>query len=315
VSGPPDLSVTLGPLKLRNPVLTASGTCGYGEELAPYFDPALLGGIVTKSLSLHPREGNRPPRLAETPSGMLNSIGLQNVGVEAFLREKLPFLERCGTAIIPSIFGATVEEFAELAARLDDVAGIAALELNVSCPNTSRGGTEFGVDPDSTRRVTAAVRGRTRLPIIVKLSPNVTDITIVARAAAEGGADVLSLVNTFFGMRIDVERRRPILSSGSGGLSGPAIRPMAVHLTHRLARAVPIPLIGIGGIGGPEDALEFILAGASAVQVGTATFVDPRAAAKTVAGLADYCRRHDVTRLQDLVGKVHRAEDEGCAKP
>jgi dihydroorotate dehydrogenase (NAD+) catalytic subunit len=304
VSAPPDLSVTLGPLKLRNPVLTASGTCGYGEELAPFFDPALLGGIVTKSLSLLPREGNPPPRLAETPSGMLNSIGLQNVGVEAFLRDKLPFLEGCGAAVIPSIFGATVEEFAELAARLDGRPALSALEVNVSCPNTSRGGIEFGIDPDSTRRVTAAVRRSTKLPIIVKLSPNVTDITIIARAAAEGGADILSLVNTFFGMRIDVERRRPILSSGSGGLSGPAIRPMAVHLTYRLARAVPVPLIGIGGIGTAADALEFILAGASAIQVGTATFVDPCAAASTVAGLADYCRRHDVARIQDLVGKV-----------
>ncbi|HZE89625.1 MAG TPA: dihydroorotate dehydrogenase [Verrucomicrobiae bacterium] len=306
MSGAPDLSVALGPLRLRNPVLTASGTCGYGEELAPYFDVSKLGGIVTKSLSLLPRQGNAPQRLAETPSGMINSIGLQNVGIEAFLADKLPFLQGCGAAVLVSIFGATLDEFAELAARLDGRPGVSGLELNVSCPNTLRGGVEFGVDPESTRRVTAAVRERTKLPVIVKLSPNVTDLPLIARAALEGGADILSLVNTFFGMKIDVAARRPGLSSGSGGLSGPAIRPMAVHLTYRLARAVRAPIIGIGGIGTATDALEFILAGATAVQVGTATFVDPCASAKTVAGLADYCRAHGVGRISDLVGAAHR---------
>jgi dihydroorotate dehydrogenase (NAD+) catalytic subunit len=304
VSADPDLSVTLGPLALKNPVLTASGTCGYGEELLPFFDISRLGGIVTKSLSVLPREGNPPQRLAETASGMLNSIGLQNVGVDAFIADKLPLLAGSGTAVIPSIFGATTGEFAELAARLDGRQGVSGLELNVSCPNTSRGGVEFGVDPESTRKVTEAVRRRTKLPVIVKLSPNVTDITLIARAALDGGADILSLVNTLFGMKIDVERRRTVLSSGSGGLSGPAIRPVAVHLTHRLAQAVRAPIIGIGGIGCAEDALEFILAGASAVQIGTATFVDPCAAPKTIDGLADYCRRHQVASIRDLIGAV-----------
>ena len=300
----PDLSVALGPLALRNPVLTASGTCGYGEELALFFDPARLGGIVVKSLSLLPREGNPPPRLVETPSGMLNSIGLQNVGVQAFIDEKLPSLAKRGTAIVASIFGSTVEEFAELASRLDGRPGVSALEMNISCPNTAEGGVHFGVDPDSTRRVTEAVRRGTRLPVIVKLSPNVTDITVIARAALDGGADILSLVNTWFGMSIDVESRRPVLATGSGGLSGPAIRPMAVHLVRKVARAVRAPLIGIGGIANTRDALEFILAGASAVQVGTATFVDPCAAPRVVDGIADYCRRHGIARVSDLVGAV-----------
>jgi len=304
VSGGVDLSVRLGPLALGNPVLTASGTSGYGTELTPYVDLSRLGGIVCKSLSLKPREGNAPSRLAETPAGMLNSIGLQNVGVEAFIREKLPALRAYETAVVASIFGHTIEEFGELAARLEGQEGLAALELNISCPNTDQGGVEFGVDPDSTRKVTAAVRGRTRLPVIVKLSPNVTDITVIARAALDGGADILSLVNTFFGMAIDVERRRPVLSSGSGGLSGPAIRPMAVHLVRKVARAVRAPIIGIGGISTARDALEFILAGASAVQVGTATFVDPAATTKVLDGIEEYCRRHAVAAVRDLVGTV-----------
>jgi len=304
VSSGVDLSVELGPLKLKNPVLTASGTSGYGTEMLPYFDLSLLGGIVCKSLSLEPREGNAPPRLAETPAGMLNSIGLQNVGVKAFIEEKLPALRPFDTAVVASIFGHTIDEFGELTARLDGNAGISALELNISCPNTDCGGVEFGVDPEATRKVTAAVRSRTRLPVIVKLSPNVTDITLIARAALDGGADILSLVNTFFGMAIDIERRRPVLSSGSGGLSGPAIRPMAVHLVRKVARAVNAPLIGIGGISTARDALEFILAGATAVQVGTASFVDPTAAVKVLDGLGEYCGRHEVASLRDLVGSV-----------
>jgi dihydroorotate dehydrogenase (NAD+) catalytic subunit len=304
VSAAPDLTVELGPLRLSNPILTASGTSGYGEELAHYFDLGRIGGIVCKSISLKPREGNAPQRLAETPAGMLNSIGLQNVGVEAFIREKLPPLRERGTAVIASIFGESVEEFGSLAERLEGQQGLSALELNISCPNTETGGVEFGVDPRATLRVTEAVRARTSLPVIVKLSPNVTDITVIARAAMEGGAHILSLVNTFFGMAIDVERRRPVLSTGSGGLSGPAIRPMAVHLVRKLARSLPVPLIGIGGISTARDALEFILAGASAVQVGTATFVDPAAPVKVLDGIADYCLRHRVKSVQDLVGKV-----------
>jgi len=312
VSAPPDLSVELGPLKLRNPVLTASGTCGYGEELVPYFDLSKIGGIVCKSLSLKPRAGNPPPRLAETPAGMLNSIGLQNVGVEAFIEEKLPVLRTRDTAIIASIFGATLEEFGELAGRLEGAKGLAAVELNVSCPNTHSGGVEFGVVPESTRRVTQAVRARTKLPVIVKLSPNVTDITEIARAAVDGGAHMLSLVNTFFGMAIDVNRRRPVLSSGSGGLSGPAIRPMAVHLVRKVALAVRVPIIGIGGISTAKDALEFILAGASAVQVGTAIFVDPLAPLKVAEGLAEWCREKEVPVLRHLIGAVEDGRKDSC---
>ena len=300
----PSLSVELGGLRLSNPVLTASGTSGYGVDLLPYFEISRLGGIVSKSLSLRPREGNRPLRLAETPAGMLNSIGLQNIGVEAFISEKLPALRSHDVAVIANIFGETENEFSELARRLDAAEGISALELNISCPNTDRGGIEFGIDPDATSRVTAAVVRSTRLPVIVKLSPNVTDITVLARAAVEAGASILSLVNTFMGMAIDVEKRRPVLSSGSGGLSGPAIRPLAVHLLHRVSRAVRVPLIGIGGIRCGADALEFILAGATAVQVGTATFSEPAAAVRVVDEIAAYCERHHVEDVMSLVGAL-----------
>lgn len=308
----PDLAVQLGPLRLANPILTASGTCGYGDELAPFMDLSRLGGIVCKSISLRPRDGNVPPRLAETPAGMLNSIGLQNVGVEAFLREKLPPLRRHGIAVIASIFGETAGEFGELAARLDGRPGLSALELNISCPNTETGGVQFGVDPGATRRVTEAVRRRTGLPVIVKLSPNVTDITLLARAALEGGAHILSLVNTFFGMVIDVERRRPVLASGSGGLSGPAIRPMAVHLVRKVARAVDAPLIGIGGIAAARDALEFILAGASAVQVGTATFVDPAAPLKIAEEIGRYLASREIATLRELIGALDERSASTC---
>ncbi len=300
----PSLAVALGALRLKNPVMTASGTSGYGLDLLPYFDISALGGIVAKSLSLKPREGNPPTRLAETPAGMLNSIGLQNIGIQAFLDEKLPLLRPHDLAVIANIFGETVEEFGELARRLDQAEGISAVELNISCPNTARGGIEFGVDPDATARVTSTVRKATRLPVIVKLSPNVTDITIIARAAADAGADILSLVNTFMGMAVDIERRRPVLSSGSGGLSGPAIRPMAVHLLHRVARAVKLPLIGIGGIRSGGDALEFILAGASAVQVGTATFTEPAAPLRVAREIEQYCVRHTVADVNQLVGMM-----------
>jgi dihydroorotate dehydrogenase (NAD+) catalytic subunit len=284
--------------------MTASGTSGYGLDLLPHFDISGLGGIVAKSLSLKPREGNPPTRLAETPAGMLNSIGLQNIGIQAFLDEKLPLLRHHEVAVIVNIFGETVEEFGELARRLDQTEGISAVELNISCPNTARGGIEFGVDPDATARVTSTVKKATRLPVIVKLSPNVTDITLIARAAADAGADILSLVNTFMGMAVDIERRGPVLSSGSGGLSGPAIRPMAVHLLHRVARSVRLPLIGIGGIRSGGDALEFILAGASAVQVGTATFTEPAAPLRVVREIEQYCVRHAVADVTQLVGAM-----------
>lgn len=313
MSATPDLSVELGPLRLSNPVMTASGTCGYGEELASHLDLSMLGGIVCKSISLKPRLGNPPSRLAETPAGMLNSIGLQNVGMDRFIREKLPFLRERRATVVASIFGERVEEFEELAERLEQAEGLSAVEVNVSCPNTASGGVQFGVDPSATRRVTELVRSSTSLPVIVKLSPNVTDITALARAALDGGAHILSLVNTFFGMAIDVETRRPILGTGSGGLSGPAIRPMAVHLVRKVAAAVRAPIIGIGGIVSARDALEFILAGATAVQVGTAIFTDPASPLKVLNGIEEYCRRHEVAALRDLVGAVEGATPGSCA--
>ena len=311
----PGLSVRLGPLSLKNPVMTASGTSGYGLELLPYFDISRIGGIVTKSLSLRPREGNPPPRLAETPAGMLNSIGLQNIGVDAFIGEKLPVLRRHDVAVIASIFGETTEEFAKLAHALDAAEGISGVELNISCPNTARGGIEFGVDPEATSRVTRAVREATRLPVIVKLSPNVTDITLIARAAAEAGADILSLVNTFMGMGVDAGSGGMILSSGSGGLSGPAIRPMAVHLVHRVASTVKVPVIGIGGIMTGHDALEFILAGASAVQVGTATFTEPAASLRILGEIRQHCERRGAAAISELVGSLKRRGGPPPAAP
>ncbi len=314
MSAAPALGVRLGRLALRNPVLTASGTSGYGVDLVPHFPLDRIGGIVCKSLSLKPREGNPPARLVETPSGMLNSIGLQNIGIDAFLKEVLPVLREHDTAIIANIFGESVEEFGALAERLDAAEGIDAVELNISCPNTARGGIEFGVDPEATARVTAAVRRATRLPVITKLSPNVTDITVIARAAVEAGADILSLVNTFMGMAIDPETRRPILSSGSGGLSGPAIRPMAVHLVHRVARAVSCPLIGIGGIRTGRDVLEFLMAGATAVEVGTSTFTEPAAAPRIVAEIAAWCADHGVADVNACIGAaLPRGEGRGDA--
>ena len=298
------MSVSLGPLQLKNPVMTASGTSGYGVDLLPFIDISLLGGIVSKSLSLAPREGNPPQRLAETSAAMLNSIGLQNIGVENFISEKLPALRAANATVIANIFGETVEEFAALARTIDAADGVSGIELNISCPNTERGGIEFGVDPDATSRVTGAVRQVTRLPLIVKLSPNVTDITLIARAARDAGADILSLTNTFMGMAIDVERRRPILSSWSGGLSGPAIKPMAVHLVSKVAGAVKLPLIGIGGISSGADAIEFLLAGASAVEVGTATFTEPGASLRVVREIEEYCTRHGLADVKTLIGAL-----------
>ena len=300
----PDLSVELGPLRLDNPVLTASGTFGYGLEFQPFLDLGELGGIVTKGLSPRPRAGNPPTRIAETPAGMLNTIGLQNIGVEAFIREKLPELRGYDTAVVTNVFGETEAEYVDVCSRLDAVEGIAAIELNVSCPNVEQGGMVFGTDPRALARVTAACRKATRLPLIVKLSPNVTDIRVTARAAAEGGADIISLINTYVGMAVDVERRRPVLAKICGGLSGPAIRPLAVWLTWQVHQAVDLPLIGMGGIASANDALEFILAGASAIQVGTANFVHPDSATRVLDGLEEYLVQHGIPTVQELVGSL-----------
>jgi dihydroorotate dehydrogenase (NAD+) catalytic subunit len=300
----PDLSVSLGPLRLVNPVLTASGTFGYGLEFEPFLDLGRLGGLVTKGLSPKPRQGNPPPRIVETPAGMLNSIGLQNVGVDAFIEEKLPELRAYETAVIANVFGETEAEYIEVCSKLDGATGVAAIELNVSCPNVEKGGMIFGNDPVALSRVTRACRDVTSLPLIVKLSPNVTDIRDTARGAADGGADILSLINTFVGMAVDVERRRPVLARASGGLSGPAIRPLAVWMTWQVHQTVDLPLIGMGGIVDARDALEFILAGASAVQVGTANFIHPDAATRVLDGLENYLVEHGIAAVRELVGTL-----------
>jgi len=304
----PRLAVTVGGgLVLKNPVLTASGTCGYGLELRPFMDPARLGGIVVKGLSPRPRGGNAPVRIHETPSGMLNAIGLQNIGVEEFLRDRLPELRRHDTAIVANVFGETREDYDTVARALAGAPGLAAVELNLSCPNTAEGGMLFGVVPRDVERITRSVKALVTVPVWVKLTPNVTDITEIARAAEAGGADALSLVNTFVGMAIDVRRRRPVLANGSGGLSGPAIRPLAVYLTWQVARAAKVPVIGMGGIVSGRDAVEFLLAGARAVQVGTATFNDPAAAVRVVDEISDYCREQKVADVNELVGALEPA--------
>lgn len=304
----PSLAVELAGLRLKNPVMTASGTCDYAEELAPYANLSGLGAVVVKTITLLPRVGNPAPRIAETPSGMLNSIGLQNVGIEVFLRAKLSVLRRLKVPVLVNIAGKSVEEYAELAKRLEGVPGVSALELNISCPNVA-GGLDYGTDPSLTREVVRAVKQVTSVPVIPKLSPNVTDITVIARAAADGGADALSLINTLLGVAIDPHSRRPKIHTVTGGLSGPAIKPIALRMVWQVARAVPLPLIGIGGIQTGEDAVEFLLAGATAVQVGTATFVDPRAPLKVRDGIAAYCARHGVRDVRDLVGAL-RADAE-----
>jgi dihydroorotate dehydrogenase (NAD+) catalytic subunit len=300
----PDLGVSLGPLRLRNPVLTASGTFGYGKEYAEIVDPNLLGGIVVKGLSLEPRPGNSPPRIVETPAGMLNAIGLENVGIEAFLKEKLPWLQSLDTAVIVNIYGHSTEEYGAVAAQLKGAEGVAALEINISCPNVKMGGMAFGTDPAASAEVTETVLENSDKPVIVKLTPNVTDICAVAAAVEQAGAHAVSLINTLTGMAIDTETRRPRLGNVSGGLSGPAIRPVALYMVYRVVRAVSIPVIGIGGIMDVEDALEFLIAGARAVQVGTANFVKPRASLDIIAGLRQYCVDHDIARIEDVIGSL-----------
>ncbi len=303
----PDLSVNLGPLHLQNPVTVASGTFGWGDDYADFFPPRMLGALTTKTITLQPREGNPPPRVAETPSGMLNSIGLQNPGLEAFVADILPRVERLGPPVIVSVAGESQEEYLQLAARLAECPSAAALELNLSCPNVPRGGLEFGVDPSVVSQLVAAVRQQWPRTLLVKLSPNVTDIDALAQAAVNAGGDALALINTIIGMRIDVERRRPFLRRGVGGLSGPAIRPVAVRMVWQVHRRLPsVPLVGMGGIACAEDALEFILAGATAVAVGTANFVNPRAPADVLDGLKAYLEREQETSIRDLIGAAHR---------
>jgi dihydroorotate dehydrogenase (NAD+) catalytic subunit len=307
----PDLAVDVGAVRLKNPVLTASGTFGYGLEFLPFLTLSDLGGLVTKGLSPQPRRGNPPERIVETPAGMLNAIGLQNVGVDAFIAEKLPRLREHDTAVVANVFGETEGEYVEVCRKLDAAPGIAAIELNVSCPNTEAGGMIFGNDPVSLARITRACRRATRLPMWVKLSPNVTDVRDTAKAAEAEGADAISLVNTFVGMTIDVGRRRPVLANVSGGLSGPAIRPLAVWMTWQVRRAVAIPIVGMGGIMTARDAVEFILAGATAVQIGTANFVNPRASVDVARGLGAWLAERGVASVRELVGTL----EPGAAVP
>lgn len=300
----PDMSVEIAGLKLRNPVLTASGTFGYGEEFSRYVDLEKIGAFVTKGLSLKPRAGNPTPRIVETPGGMLNAIGLQNVGIDAFIQKKVPFLRTVATPAIANFFGATADEYAELAARLDTIPEVAALEVNISCPNVKQGGIVFGTDPNCAANVVSVCRAATTKPLIVKLSPNVTDIVEMAQACEGAGADALSVINTLTGMAIDLERRRPVLANITGGLSGPAIKPVALRMVWQVARAVKLPVIGIGGIMSATDALEFILAGATAVQVGTASFVNPSAAQEIAEGMEQWLMQHGVSDLKTLIGAL-----------
>ncbi|HLG58997.1 MAG TPA: dihydroorotate dehydrogenase [Vicinamibacterales bacterium] len=299
-----DLSVEIGSLRLNNPLIAASGCYGYGVEYAEAVDLSSLGAIVSKGLFLEPREGHPPERIVETPSGMLNAIGLQGIGVRRYISEKLPELRRLGATNIINICGSTLDEYVELARILSDEEGVHALELNISCPNIKEGGITFGCSLHGTFDVVSAVKKVTRLPVIPKLTPNVTDVAAIAKAAEEAGADAVSLVNTFLAMAIDVETRRPRLSNIVGGLSGPAIRPIAVRMVYECRRAVKIPVIGMGGIACATDALEFMIAGAAAVQVGTANFVDPFIWSKLLDGIHDYMERHRITRLADLVGTI-----------
>lgn len=299
-----DLSVRIGALRLKNPVLTASGTFGYGTEYADYADLSKLGGIVTKTVTLEPRDGNPMPRLAETPAGMLNSIGLANVGVERFIADKLPALEGLDAAVIVNVAGNTADEYGALTERVESCPRVDAVEVNVSCPNVEQGGLVFGTDPKTLARVVGKVRRATKKPIIVKLTPNVTDIAQMAKSAADAGADALSLINTLVGMAVDIETRRPLIGRTFGGLSGPAIKPVALAMVYKVFKAVSVPVIGIGGITDWKDAIEFLIAGAAAVQVGTWNFVDPGGAVKAALGIQDYCDRKNILAIGELVGTL-----------
>ena len=298
-----DLSVDIGRITIQNPIMTASGTFGYGEEFAPFVDLVELGGIIVKGISIEPRAGNAPSRIVETPSGMLNAIGLQNVGVDAFIEKKIPMLEKLGCVVFVNVLGDSIEDYAEIARRLDPYESMHGLEINISCPNVKKGGVAFGTDPDMAARVTEAVRKNTSKPVMVKLSPNVTSVANMAKAVESAGADSISVINTLIGMAINAKTRKPVLDNVIGGLSGPAIKPVALRMVYETAKAVDIPVIGIGGINSLEDVLEFLIAGASAVQVGTMNFVNPAASGELLHGLQDYLQQENL-QLQDLIGSL-----------
>jgi len=304
-----DLSVNIAGVELKNPLMTASGTCGYADEYADFVDLRALGAFVTKSITLSPRAGNPYPRAVETRAGMLNAIGLANVGLEAFLAEKVPLLERLDIPVFVNVAGTTVDDYIAVAEAMEDVAVVRGCELNISCPNVQAGGIQFGVDPQAVETITRQIKAVCRTkPLIVKLSPNVSDIAATARAAVAGGADALSLINTFIAMAINVETRRPMLANGAGGLSGPAIRPIAVYMVHRVytevAQPAGIPIIGMGGIQYARDAIEFLLAGATGLAIGTALFVDPRCLVEIRQGLTDYLARHGKKSVRDIIGTL-----------
>ena len=298
------MQVDIGNLKLKNPVLVASGTFGYGDELSELFDVGQLGGIVTKSLTLKPRVGNPPPRIVETPCGMLNSIGLANIGVDRFIAEKLPILRNFKTAIIVNVAGKRVEDYPEVVKRIEDAGGVDAYEINISCPNVKEGGLEFGTSREMTGKIVSSVRKVTGKTLIVKLTPNVTKVSEIAKVCKDEGADAVSLINTVVGMAIDIKTRKPKLSTITGGLSGPAIKPIAIAKVFEVFQNVDIPIIGIGGIMNWMDAVEFLIAGARAVQVGTANFVDPTASIQILNGIISYCEENGISDINDLIGSI-----------
>jgi len=302
-----NLAVNIAGMTMKNPLTTGSGTFGFGPEYAPYVDLTQLGAITVKGTTLEPRPGNPPPRLVETPAGMLNSVGLENPGVEVFIAKAMPYLREVGTPVIVNIAGRTLEDYGQIAARLDKVEGVSALEVNISCPNVKKGGLAFGTDPCMAGEVIGLVKANTRLPVIAKLSPNVTDIVAMAKAVRDSGADALSLINTLLGMVIDIERRKPVLANGVGGLSGPAIRPVAVRMVYQVSQAVDLPIIGMGGITTWQDGVEMLLAGATAIAVGTANFINPRATLDIAEGIERYLAEHGFTDVNQIIGLAWRA--------
>ncbi|MGI5901253.1 MAG: dihydroorotate dehydrogenase [Desulfitobacteriia bacterium] len=301
-----DLRTDLAGLSLKNPVLTCSGTYGFGEEYASFYSPSLLGGITVKGITPEPRLGNPGPRIAETPAGMLNSVGLENPGLKEFITSYLPKLEKLKTVVIVNISGFSLEDYALMASSLPEDSCVGAIEVNISCPNVKKGGLAFGTNPKSAEEVIAVVRENTSLPLIAKLSPNVTDIGEMAKAVERGGADIISLINTLLGMKIDIQNQKPLLGNIMGGLSGPAVRPIALRMVYEVYKTVQLPIIGMGGISTWEDAVEFMLAGASAISVGTANFINPLAPLEIIAGLEKYCKQKGFSSVKEIIGLAHR---------